>query len=564
MSKNTPAPPDYAGAAQQQAQSSREVTEQQTWANRPTINTPFGQQTWENTPTWDPSTGQYINRWTQNTNLTPESQAALDSQMRLQQGRSNLAEGLLGRTQQEYGQPMDWSQFTQLAQTPQAQQVGQNLPGFENLPQVPNYDTSNLPQQGTALQGNDYNQMLQGLPQRGQGPQQNQYSPEDIQRQLSTEGMQGVDPSQRYYGEAGDAIYNQWASRQEPRMQQETDAMRTQLYNMGLKEGDEAYNREMERLGQSQGDARQQAQYQATIGAGQEAQRMFGMDMGTRQQQFGERSQQGAFANSAAQQAMQQQLAMGGQRFQEQLAGGQFNDAQRAAALNEQFGAGDRRFQEQQARSEQMDAQRAAQLQERMGVGAQQFQQQMQRANQGDVRRQQVGQEQMAFGQQNYNNAMQSANYQNQLRQQQIAEQMQQRGFSLNEINAILTGQQVGMPSMPGFNAANRSEGVQSLQAAQLQNQAAMDAYNAQQQGTQGTLSGLAGMAMMFSDRRLKKNVEFLKEVDGVRWYRYEYLWEDGKKSVGVMADEVAHIPDAVWEHPSGYKMVNYERIPQR
>jgi SOS response regulatory protein OraA/RecX len=37
---------------------------------------------------------------------------------------------------------------------------------------------------------------------------------------------------------------------------------------------------------------------------------------------------------------------------------------------------------------------------------------------------------------------MSSANYQNQLRQQQIAEDMQRRGYSLNEINAILTGQQ--------------------------------------------------------------------------------------------------------------------------
>lgn len=565
MSKSTPAPPDYGAAAEAQAASSREVTEQQTWANRPTINTPFGQQTWEVTPVWDPSTGQYLNTWTQNTNLTPESQSALDSQMRLQQGRSNLAEGLLGRAQQEYGQPMNWSQFTQLAQAPQVPQYGQNLPGFEQLPQVPQYG-QNLSPQGTALQGSDYSAMLAGLPQRGQGPQQNQYNAEDIQRQLSTEGLQNVDPSQRYYGQAGDAIYNQWANRQEPRMAQESEAMRSQLYNMGLKEGDEAYNREMNRLSQNQNDARQQAQYQATIGAGQEAQRMFGMDMGTRQQQFGERGAQGAFANSAAQQAMQQQLAMGGQRFQEQLAGGQFSDAQRAAALNEQFGAGDRRFSEQAARSQQMDAQRAAQLQEQMGIGAQQFQQQMQRANQGDVRRQQVGQEQLAFGGQQFNQQMQGANYQNQLRQQQIAEEMQRRGFSLNEINSILTGQQVGMPSMPSFNAANRSEGVQALQAAGMQSQDAWNAYNAQQQQTQGTLSGIAGAAMMFSDRRLKKDIVFLAaRPDGLNLYAFRYKWEKSEQPqhLGVMADEVRKVyPDAV-VRVGDYDMVNYERIPK-
>jgi hypothetical protein len=111
MSKSTPKAPDYTAAAQATAESSRDVTEQQTWANRPTINTPFGQQSWDVTPTWDPSTEQYLNSWTQNTNLTPEAQQALDSQLALTQGRSNLAEGLLGRVQEEYGAPMDWSQF---------------------------------------------------------------------------------------------------------------------------------------------------------------------------------------------------------------------------------------------------------------------------------------------------------------------------------------------------------------------------------------------------------------------------------------------------------------------
>lgn len=407
MSKNTPAPPDYAGAANAQAQSSREVTEQQTWANRPTINTPFGQQTWSVQPTWDPSTGQYLNQWTQNTNLTPESQAALDSQMRLQQGRSDMAEGLLNRSRQEYGQPMNWDQFTGL-------QTGLDVP---------------------------------------------EYSSEQIQRSI------GNTPD--YIKSAEDAIYNQWSSRQEPRMQQDKDALRTQLYNMGVMEGDQRYDQEMQRLSQDQNDARQQAQYQATIGSGAEAQRMQGMD-----------ATSGNFANSAAQQALQQQLALGNQQF---------------------------------------------------------------------------GQQQTAAG------------FQNTVRQQQIAEEMQRRGFSLNEINAILTGQQVGMPSMPGFNAANRSEGVQSLQAAGMQSQDAWNAYNAQQQATQGTLSGLAGGAMMFSDRRLKKDIEelYFNERTGLMEYTYRYLWDTDKIiRKGFMADEVEKVyPEAVID-VFGFKAVDYARLP--
>jgi hypothetical protein len=409
MSKNTPAPPDYAGAANAQAQSSREVTEQQTWANRPTINTPFGQQTWAVQPTWDPSTGQYINSWTQNTNLTPESQAALDSQMRLQQGRSDMAEGLLNRSRDEYGQPMDWSQFQQL-------QTSLDAP---------------------------------------------EYQSENIQRSI------GNTPD--YVKSAEDAIYGQWSARQEPRMQQQSEALRTRLYNMGVQEGDARYDQEMQRLTQDQGDARQQAQYQATIGSGAEAQRMQGMD-----------AQSGNFANSAAQQALQQQLALGNQRF---------------------------------------------------------------------------GQQQTAAG------------FQNTARQQQITEEMTRRGFSLNEINAILTGQQVGMPSMPGFNAANRSEGTQALQAAGMQSQDAWNAYNAQQQATQGTLSGLAGGAMMFSDRRLKKNVEVIgQRKDGLYAYKFNYIWEDPlhtRQHVGLMAQEVEKLyPEAVIR-VHDYLMVDYGKLPE-
>jgi DNA-binding transcriptional MerR regulator len=426
MSKQTPAAPDYTGAANAQAQSSREVTEQQTWANRPTINTPFGQQTWEVKPTWDPSTGQYLNSWTQDTNLTPQAQSALDAQMNIQQGKSNIAQGMLGRVQNEYSQPMDWDHLTQLADTPQGQQI----------------------------HGNNY-------------------SPEDIQR--------GVGDTPDYIKSAGDAIYGQWSDRQEPLMAQQKDQMRTQLYNQGLKEGDQAYDAEMRKLENQQSDARQQAQYQATIGSGQEAQRMQGMDV-----------TQGQFHNQASQQALQQQLGIGGQQFNEN----------------------------------------------------------------------------MQAGGQNFNQGMQSANYQNSLRQQQIAEDMQKRGFSLNEINAILNGQQVSMPNMPGFSQANASQAAQYNQAAQNQGQYALDAFSAQQQQMNSLMSGAGSAAMMFSDRRLKKDIQPMPEnydwPPYIKWYSYHYVWESDEDPyhIGVMADEVENIPGVVHVDPvTGYKMVDYGRL---
>lgn len=405
MGKKVPDAPDYAAAAEKTAASSEKVTNQQTWANRPDQRTPWGTESWNATPTKDPVTGETVNKWTQTTNLNAESQRALDSQLALTSGRSELASSLLPRAQQEFGNAMDWSQF-------------QDMDG--NL------------------------------------------SPENLQRSISTDGMQNVDGSQKYYDKAEDAVYNKWSNRQEPRMQAEMDRNRTQLYNQGLKEGDAAYEQQMKLLRENQNDAREQAQLGATTAAGAEAQRMQGMDTSLRGQQFGERQGQGAFANTAANQAFGQQQA--------------------------------------------------------------------------------------------------AAGFQNTARQAQIAEEMQRRGFSLNEINAILTGQQVGMPSMPGFQGATKSETTDYSGAAKNQYSAAQDAANAQNAGLNslmGAAGSLGSTAMMFSDRRLKENIVPLFRWKGLQFYSYTYISQFIPR-IGVMADEVAHIPGAVHRHPSGYDMVDY------
>jgi len=71
----------------------------------------------------------------------------------------------------------------------------------------------------------------------------------------------------------------------------------------------------------------------------------------------------------------------------------------------------------------------------------------------------------------------------------------------LNEMNALLSGAQVSMPNMPGFNASTSAGGANYSGAAKDQYSAGMDAYNAKQQQGQSLMSGLgsvAGMAAMF------------------------------------------------------------------
>jgi hypothetical protein len=68
-----------------------------------------------------------------------------------------------------------------------------------------------------------------------------------------------------------------------------------------------------------------------------------------------------------------------------------------------------------------------------------------------------------------------------------------------------------------------------------------------------------------FSDIRLKRDIVELVRLDnGLRLYRYRYLWSD-QVYVGVMAQEVAEIvPDAVLLGADGYLRVNYSRLGLR
>ena len=112
---------------------------------------------------------------------------------------------------------------------------------------------------------------------------------------------------------------------------------------------------------------------------------------------------------------------------------------------------------------------------------------------------QQMGRNQNNFNQalqanqQNFGQAMSGSNYANQIRQQQITEQMQKRGSSLNEINALLSGQQVQNPQMPNFNTASAAQAAPIYQAGVDQS----NFNQGQQQQWMDAATGLGGMAMM-------------------------------------------------------------------
>lgn len=103
-------------------------------------------------------------------------------------------------------------------------------------------------------------------------------------------------------------------------------------------------------------------------------------------------------------------------------------------------------------------------------------------------------QDQLQAGAQSYGQNLSSANYQNQVRQQQEAEDLQQRGFTTNEINAMLTGQQVQTGPSPQFNASGAAQPTNYTGAAQNLYGAAINGANVQNAGTSNTIGAGIGI----------------------------------------------------------------------
>lgn len=79
--------------------------------------------------------------------------------------------------------------------------------------------------------------------------------------------------------------------------------------------------------------------------------------------------------------------------------------------------------------------------------------------------------------------------------------------------------------------------------------------------GIGGFLGQVAG-GIAASDRRLKKNIEYVKTLDnGLNVYQYDYINGKGPY-IGVMADEVKEVmPEALGPMIEGYMTVDYSKI---
>lgn len=235
--KSTPAAPDFTQAALQTAMQGRQGAREQTYANRPNINTPWGSYNWTVTPgQGDPFGGM--------------QQAGMQ-----QAGGGGFNEGAGGASIADamgLGQP----QQDAAAQSPTAE-------GYNYTPETWQMDVNLSPEQQAIFESQ----------QRAQGGRAG-LAEDAVGRARDALGQpieSGMDARNR----AEQAIYQRAASRLDPRFAQQEDQYRTRLYNQGLREGDEAFTQQMNDFGRMRNDAYQNAMNESIMGGGQEMSRQF-------------------------------------------------------------------------------------------------------------------------------------------------------------------------------------------------------------------------------------------------------------------------------------------------
>tara|TARA_R110000803_G_scaffold196786_1_gene260204 strand:- start:112 stop:1146 length:1035 start_codon:yes stop_codon:yes gene_type:complete len=171
--------------------------------------------------------------------------------------------------------------------------------------------------------------------------------------------------------------------------------------------------------------------------------------------------------------------------------------------------------------------------------------------------------QQAAMGQQAQQYGLDSAAY-----SQGLGALMAERNQPLNELAALASGQQIQNPAFQG--QSNYNVGAAPIADSIYGNyQGQMNAFNqsqandaANRQGLYDLLGTGATAAMMFSDRRLKRNIKRIGEINNLPVYTWNYIW--GLPGVGHMSDEVREVrPDAV-HTVGGFDMVDYGALAWR
>ena len=226
-------------------------------------------------------------------------------------------------------------------------------------------------------------------------------------------------------------------SRLDPMWEQRERNLVAQLAAQGLRPGDQPWDEAMARFQEARTDAYGQATYDSTMAGGVEFDRATGLDLRRRQQLASEMRGEVDSYNDAL-------LNLFGERVQRRGV-----DTSEAAQVWDAFNR-------------------------------------MQQAQ---------GQENRATAAQNFGQGITAGNYAQGLRNNQVVDELLRRGASLNEINALLTGQQVQLPGQPYGGQAGTAGAPQFLDANYLNEQASRLRNQSRNEELMGW-GGLAGSVL--------------------------------------------------------------------
>ena len=428
--------------------------------------------------------------------LTPEAQATLDAQQRVQRALAGLGEQGIGTAQSVLGNAFNPNlpgiqtgvgNAGQISQAPDLSQYGQAGSNINagQISQAPNLGQYGQAGANVNAQGVNYGPRAgqYGMARGGPGAGQYGYA----QGGLNTSNVAAMPVNAGMTGQQ--AIMNRLA----PQLERSDAATRQRLINQGLVPGGEAYENAMISQNQQKNDLLSQAALQG-----------IGLDTAANAQGFGQALQAGQFGNQAVAQNFGQgqsanaaQNAAVGQNFAQGLSAQQAQNAAAQQLYNQYMGVQGLQNQavgqNQQAALAQQQAALAAQQQ---GFGQQVTQQQL--GNQAVSQNQQAAlqQQQAALAAQNqqYNQLLQGAQFGNTAQQQSLAQQLALRNQPLNEISGLMSGSQIQMPQFQGYQGSNVAP-APIFAGAQAQGQANMQNYGIQQSAANANTSGLFGLA---------------------------------------------------------------------
>ena len=445
--------------------------------------------------------------------LTPEAQATLEAQQRVERAYAGLGEQAIGKVGDIYSQ----------AFSPELSAMQTQLQGYGEVPTAPDIaamgrargeispealaaapELAAMGQAAGGPAGGQFGEAGGGPAAPGQiagadvsgvgrvsyGPQEGQYGfargvapGQRLQQGVDTRGLTALPTG------AGMTAQEAILSRLTPTLTREQAALEQQLANQGLVRGGEAYNAAMEQQYQRANDLITQAALQGiSVDAAMRQQgfseRQIQAELANQARlgQFGMGAQQAQLANQAVAQNQAQALAVQqaqnqaqAQDLQQRLAMGQFGREGQQLAF--QMGQAATQAQNQAVAQNFAQAQAAQQarnqaLAQNQAAALQQFQAQMARQQQGFGQQMdmaglynaalaqqqqtalQQAQAQAALQNQAFGQAQTAAQFANQVRQQQLAEQMALRAQPLNEIAALMGGSQIQMPQFQGYTGA--------------------------------------------------------------------------------------------------------------